>query len=182
MKTMENATDYIKASIRDVADFPKPGIIFKDITTLLADPKALRLTIDVLAEQYKDMKIDFIAAPESRGFIFATPVSYILGCGVTPIRKPGKLPAKTIEHSYELEYGTDTLCIHEDAFAGVENPNVIIIDDLLATGGSCSATIELVEKAGGKVVGAGFVIELGFLEARKKLEAKGVDVFSILNI
>ena len=130
----------------------------------------------------KDKKIDFIAAPESRGFIFATPVSYLLNCGVTPIRKPGKLPAKTIEHSYELEYGSDTLCIHEDAFAGVENPQVIIIDDLLATGGSCSATIELVKKAGGTVVGAGFVIELGFLNAREKLEAQGVEVFSILNI
>lgn len=182
VNSMENATEYIRSSIRDVADFPKPGIIFKDITTLLADPKALRLTIDVLAEKYRGQKIDFIAAPESRGFIFATPVSYLLNCGVTPIRKPGKLPAKTIEHNYELEYGTDTLCIHEDAFKGVENPQVIIIDDLLATGGSCGATIELVEKAGGTVVGAGFVIELGFLEARKKLEAKGIDVFSILNI
>jgi adenine phosphoribosyltransferase len=179
---MENPTEYIKNSIRDIADFPKPGIIFKDITTLLSDPKALKLTIDVLAQNFKDKKIDFIAAPESRGFIFATPVSYLLNCGVTPIRKPGKLPAKTIEHSYELEYGSDTLCIHEDAFAGVENPQVIIIDDLLATGGSCSATIELVKKAGGTVVGAGFVIELGFLNAREKLEAQGVEVFSILNI
>lgn len=182
VNTMDKATQYIKSSIRDVADFPKPGIIFKDITTLLADPKALKLTIDVLADKYRGQKIDFIAAPESRGFIFATPVSYLLDCGVTPIRKPGKLPAKTIEYSYELEYGTDTLCIHEDAFKGVENPQVIIIDDLLATGGSCTATIELVEKAGGNVIGAGFVIELGFLEARKKLEAKGVEVFSILNI
>jgi adenine phosphoribosyltransferase len=180
--TMENPTEYIRSSIRDITDFPKPGIIFKDITTLLADPKALRFTIDVLADYFRNKKIDFIAAPESRGFIFATPVSYLLNCGVTPIRKPGKLPAKTIEHSYELEYGKDTLCIHEDAFKGIENPQVIIIDDLLATGGSCSATIELVEKAGGTVVGAGFVIELGFLEARKKLAAKGVDVFSILNI
>ena len=178
---MDKTTEYIKNSIRDVADFPKPGIIFKDITTLLADPKALKMTIDTLAEKYKDQKIDFIAAPESRGFIFATPVSYILDCGVTPIRKPGKLPAKTIEHSYELEYGTDTLCIHEDAFAGVEKPKVIIIDDLLATGGSCNATIDLVKKAGGEVVGAGFVIELGFLEGRKKLENQGVEVFSILN-
>lgn len=180
--TMENPQEYINSSIRDIPDFPKPGIVFKDITTLLADPKALRMTIDVLAQKYKGQKIDFIAAPESRGFIFATPVSYLLECGVTPIRKPGKLPAKTIEYSYELEYGTDTLCIHEDAFKGVENPQVIIIDDLLATGGSCNATIELVEKAGGKVIGAGFVIELGFLEARKKLEAKGVEVFSILNV
>lgn len=180
--TMESVTEYIQSSIRDVPDFPKPGIIFKDITTLLADPKALRLTIDLLVDKYKGQKIDFIAAPESRGFIFATPVSYLLNCGVTPIRKPGKLPAKTIEHSYELEYGTDTLCIHEDAFKGIDNPQVIIIDDLLATGGSCSATIELVQKAGGHVIGAGFVIELGFLEARKKLEAKGVEVFSILNI
>ncbi len=178
--TVDNPVEYIKSSIRDIADFPKPGIIFKDITTLLANPKALKYTINLLADKYRDLQPNFIAAPESRGFIFATPVSYLLDCGVTLIRKPGKLPAKTIEHSYELEYGTDTLCIHEDAFKGIENPKVVIIDDLLATGGSCTATIELVEKAGGQVVGAGFVIELAFLEARKKLEAKGVEVFSLL--
>lgn len=173
--------DYLKSSIRDIPDFPKPGIVFKDITTLLSDPKAFNISIELICEQYTDAKIDFIAGPESRGFIFGAPVAAKLNAGLTLIRKPGKLPAKTIKYSYELEYGTDTLCIHEDAFAGVENARVLIVDDLIATGGSALATAELIRKAGGTVVGIAALIELDFLDGRKRLEENGLEVFSLLS-
>lgn len=171
--------EYLKSTIRDIPDFPKPGIVFKDITTLLSKPQAFQTSIDLISEHYKDAGIDFVAGPESRGFIFGAPVANALKAGLTLIRKPGKLPAKTIEHSYELEYGQDTLCIHEDAFAGVKKPKVLIVDDLLATGGSALATAELIRKAGGTVAGLAVLIELDFLEARKRLE--GVEVFSLLH-
>ena len=181
MTTLDTSKiEKIKEAIRDIPDFPKEGINFKDITTLLSNPEVFNLTIDLICEQYKGQKVDFVACPESRGFIFGAPVSTKINAGMTLIRKPGKLPAKTFDYSYELEYGTDTLQIHEDAFAGVENPNVIIVDDLLATGGSCTATAELIKKAGGNVLGASFVIELSFIPGRKKLEDAGIKVNSLV--
>lgn len=169
----------IKDSIRDIPDFPKPGIIFKDITTLLSNPEVYNKVTQAFVNKFKDAGIDYIAVPESRGFIFGAPVANALNAGLTLIRKPGKLPAKSIEVSYELEYGTDTLCIHEDAFAAKKNAKVIVIDDLLATGGSCKATAELIKKAGGELVAAAFVIELDFLEGRKQLG--NTEIFSLVH-
>jgi adenine phosphoribosyltransferase len=168
----------IKASIRDIPDFPKPGIIFKDITTLLSNPEVFNKVTKAFVDRFKDERIDFVAVPESRGFIFGAPVANALNAGLTLIRKPGKLPAKSINVSYQLEYGSDTLCIHEDAFSTKKNPRVIIIDDLLATGGSCKASAELVNKAGAELVAAAFVIELDFLEGRKQIDT---EVFSLIH-
>ena len=168
--------DKLKKLIRDIPDFPKKGIIFKDITPLIGDPKAYKQVIDILAKKYKGKKIDKILCVESRGFFFASALSYKLGIGIIPVRKPGKLPYKTVRQTYELEYGTDTLEMHVDAIK--KGARVLIIDDLLATGGTVKACTELVEKMGGKVAGIGFVIELGFLHGRNKI--KDYDVYSIL--
>lgn len=181
MQASIEAIDYLKKSIRDIPDFPKPGIIFKDITTLLSDPKAFKLAIDLIVEKYKNSGIDFIACPESRGFIFGAPVAVALGAGLTLIRKPNKLPAKTIQVSYALEYGEDTLAIHADAFAGKANAKVLIVDDLIATGGSALATAELIMKAGGQTAGLVCLIELDFLKGRERLESAGVEVFSLIH-
>ncbi|MDD5492396.1 MAG: adenine phosphoribosyltransferase [bacterium] len=162
--------------IRDIPDFPKKGIIFKDITPLIGDPQVFKTVINLLAKKYKNKKVDKIMCVESRGFIFASALSYKLGIGIVPVRKPGKLPYKTIKETYALEYGTDTLEMHVDAFK--KGDRVIIIDDLLATGGTVEACTRLVKKLGGKVAGIGFVIELGFLHGRDKL--KGFDIFSII--
>lgn len=178
ISTNDQSIEIIKKAIRDVPDFPKPGIMFKDITTLISNPEAFRLSIEALTERYKDTAIDFIAVPESRGFIFGAPMALNLNAGLTLIRKSGKLPAKKISQSYDLEYGSDTLYMHEDAFE--HSANVLIVDDLLATGGSSSAATELIRKLGGNVVGAAFVVELEFLAGRKKLEEFDVDVFSIV--
>ena len=153
--------------IRSVPDFPKPGIIFKDITTLLADGPSLRESVQLMLNIYKDEAIDLVIGIESRGFIFASLLAYELEIGMAPVRKPGKLPYKTISESYELEYGTDSLEIHIDAIK--ENQNVLIVDDLLATGGTVEATIKLVERLGGNVVGCCFLVELDALNGRKKL-------------
>ena len=158
----------LEEKIRDVPDFPKEGIVFKDITTLLQDPAAFKYVIDTLTEKYRGKGIDTIVAMESRGFIFGTPLAYNLGVSFVPVRKPGKLPAETISAQYSLEYGTDTIEIHKDAISSGQN--VLIIDDLLATGGTVGATIELVEKLGGKVAGIAFVIELCFLNGKEKLQ------------
>lgn len=166
----------LKSIIRDVPDFPKPGIIFKDITTLLLDPDALRETIDILSGHLKQKDFDLIVGMESRGFIFGAAVAYALNKGFVPVRKPGKLPAKTVRQTYELEYGTDSIEIHEDAIK--KGRKVIVLDDLLATGGTAAATAKLVEGLGGKVVEAAFVVELAFLNGREKL--KGLEVFSIV--
>lgn len=166
----------LKKIIRDIPDFPKKGIIFKDITPLIGDPSAFKTVINILAKRYKTKKIDKILCVESRGFIFASALAYKLGIGIVPVRKPGKLPYKTIKETYALEYGTDTLEIHEDAFK--KGAKVLIIDDLLATGGTVKACTNLVQKLGGKVAGIGFVIELGFLHGRDKL--KDFDIFSII--
>jgi len=157
----------IKELIRDVPDFPKPGIIFKDITTMLKEPEGLAVAVELLTEQLEGKGIEQIVAMESRGFIFGTPVALRLGAGFVPVRKPGKLPADTASESYELEYGTDTLEIHKDAIK--PGQKVAIIDDLLATGGTAEATARLVKGLGAEVVAVAFVIELDFLEGRKRL-------------
>jgi adenine phosphoribosyltransferase len=169
----------LKSHIRDIPDFPKPDIIFKDITPLLSNAVAFQTAIDMLAERLSDSDIDFIACPEARGFIWAAPLAYRLGAGITLIRKPGKLPADTIDHTFELEYGSDTLSIHADAFASQPNPNVLIVDDVLATGGTAKATAELITAAGGKVAGVAVLIELDFLDGRSRLA--GLPVTSLLN-
>jgi len=163
--------------IRDVPDFPVPGILFKDITTLICQPEALKETIDLLTAYYADASIDMVASIESRGFIFGAPLAYHLGAGFVPIRKPDRLPAKSISESYTLEYGTNTLEVHEDAIQ--PGQRVLIVDDLLATGGSALAAVNLMERLGGEIAGVAFVIELDFLNGRDKLE--GYDVLSLIH-
>jgi adenine phosphoribosyltransferase len=163
--------------VRDVPDFPIEGILFKDITTLIRDADAFREAVDWMTDQYAESNVDLVAAIEARGYIFGAPVAYNLGVGFAPIRKPGKLPAEIISESYELEYGTNSLEIHAD---GIEpGQRVLIVDDLLATGGSARAAIRLVERLGGLVVGVAFLIELDFLHGRDMLE--GYDVRSLIN-
>ncbi len=166
----------LKELIREVPDFPKPGINFYDITTLLKNPAGLRLTVDSLADQYQGVKVDTVIGIEARGFIFAPALAYHLGAGFVPVRKPKKLPAETASISYDLEYGQDTLQIHRDAVGS--GHRVLIADDLLATGGTAKAVVDLVEGLGGTVVGLVFVVELEFLPGRKKLE--GYDVRSLI--
>ena len=168
--------DSIRKAIREIADFPRPGIVFKDITPLLGDGPLFAKTIDVLAERYRDKKIDMVLGIESRGFIVGAALAYKLGAGFCVVRKPGKLPYDTHSASYELEYGTDSLEIHIDAIP--ENARVVIADDLIATGGTAAATAQLVSKLGGEVVECAFVIELSFLKGRDKLQPYGV--FSIV--
>jgi adenine phosphoribosyltransferase len=162
----------LKTHIRHVPDFPKAGILFYDITTLLQDPAGLRAAIDSIAGPFADQKIDLVVGIESRGFIFGAPVADRLGAGFAPVRKPGKLPSACIRESYALEYGTDTLEIHEDAVK--PGQRVLIVDDLLATGGTARATTELVKKIGGTVHGLAFLIELVALNGRSKLTGENV--------
>jgi len=162
--------------IRDIPDFPKPGILFKDITPLLADPTAFRASVERLAERYGDAKIDAIAAAEARGFLFAAPLALALRVPLVPLRKPGKLPYRTYSLKYDLEYGQAELHMHVDAIAAGQR--VLMIDDVLATGGTMAAGCKLVEQAGGTVVACAFLLELGFLKGRSKLE--GYEVFSLL--
>ena len=157
----------VKEKIRAVPDFPKKGIIFRDITTGLKDAETLQVMVDYLCDQYKDCKIDYIAGIESRGFIFGMPMAYKMNCGFIPVRKPNKLPAETIKESYDLEYGSDSIEIHADAIE--KGANVLVVDDLLATGGTAQAACKLVKKAGGNLVGAAFLIELEALNGRDKL-------------
>ena len=157
----------VKDKIRDVVDFPKKGIIFRDITTALKDAETLRVMIDYLCEQFKDVKIDYIAGIESRGFIFGMPMAYKLDAGFVPIRKPNKLPAATYSEEYALEYGTDKIEVHQDAFP--QGANVLIVDDLLATGGTAEAACKLVKKTGANLIGTAFLIELEALKGREKL-------------
>jgi len=154
--------------IRDIPDFPKPGILFRDITPLLQSPTAFRETIRQLAEPFRGQGIDLIAAAEARGFIFAAPLALEINAGLIPIRKPGKLPGKTFSHTYELEYGSDTLQIHADAIIR-PGCKVLMVDDLLATGGTIAACCSMIEQAGGVVAGCAFVIELVGLEGRKRI-------------
>ncbi|HQU93150.1 MAG TPA: adenine phosphoribosyltransferase [Pyrinomonadaceae bacterium] len=164
--------DSLKKLIREVPDFPKPGINFYDITTLLKDPTGLEETIDALTEACRGLNIDTVIGVESRGFIFGAPLAYQLGVGFIPVRKPKKLPADTVSVSYELEYGTDTLEMHKDAVG--EGHNVLIVDDLLATGGTARAVVDLVEGVGGKVSALLFVVELTFLNGRAKFAGHNV--------
>lgn len=163
----------LRKLVREVPDFPKPGINFYDITTLLKDAEGLKGTLDALYELYKDEKIDTVIGVESRGFIFATPLAYMLGAGFVPVRKPKKLPAEKVSISYDLEYGQDTLEIHKDAIG--EGHRVLIVDDLLATGGTARAVVDLVNGLGGEIAGLGFVVELNFLKGRDKFNGYRVD-------
>ena len=169
-------TDYLKSLIREVPDFPKPGILFYDITTLLKDKDGFKGVIDGLKNHYRNAGVDLVIGIEARGFIFAPALAYALGAGFVPIRKPKKLPSERVSVSYDLEYGTDSLEIHKDALD--PGHRVLIVDDLLATGGTAAAATRLIEQCGGKVAGVGVVVELTFLNGRKKLD--GYDVFSLL--
>ena len=161
----------VKSKIRNVNDFPKQGIIFRDITTALKDAETLRVMIDYLCEQFKGIKIDYIAGIESRGFIFGMPMAYKMNAGFVPIRKPNKLPAETYSQEYALEYGTDKIEIHKDALP--QGANVLIVDDLLATGGTAEAACKLVKKTGANLVGIAFLIELEDLNGRERLKDCG---------
>ena len=175
-----NTTDVVanvKSKIRSVNDFPKKGIIFRDITTALKEPEVLKEMIDYLCDQFKDVKIDYIAGIESRGFIFGMPMAYKLNAGFVPIRKPNKLPAETLSQEYSLEYGTDKIEIHTDAIK--EGDNVLIVDDLLATGGTAEAACKLINKTGGNLVGIAFLIELEDLKGRDKFD-KDLKIVSML--
>ncbi|HEY6972483.1 MAG TPA: adenine phosphoribosyltransferase [Candidatus Angelobacter sp.] len=169
--------DHLKPLIREVPDFPKKGILFYDITTLLKDKVGFATLIDALSEHYLNSHVDTVLAIEARGFIFGPALAYRLNAGFVPIRKPGKLPAETVKWSYELEYGIDTLEIHKDAIK--QGQRVIIVDDLLATGGTANACVKLAKSLGADIAGLGFVVELDFLDGRKKFE--GTEVFSLLH-
>jgi adenine phosphoribosyltransferase len=158
---------WLEELVRDVPDFPKAGIIFKDVTPLWADASAFRFSIDAIADHYAGVEIDRVVGIEARGFILAAPVAYRFGAGFVPVRKPGKLPAEIATESYELEYGTDTLEVHRDGI--LAGQRVLVVDDVLATGGTAAATIRLVEGLGGSVIGLGFLLELGFLRGRERL-------------
>lgn len=174
---MSQMTDInIEDFIRDIPDFPKPGIVFKDITPLLASGEALKATIQKMADEFRGKDIDVIAAAEARGFLFAAPLAIELGIGMVPIRKPGKLPYKKRSYSYELEYGTDTLEMHIDGIDAGQN--VLVVDDLLATGGTVEACCKMIEQCEANIVACAFLIELGFLNGADKL--KHHDVFSLI--
>jgi len=166
----------LKSAIRDVPDFPKEGIVFKDITTLLKSAKHFRSTVEQLTQKFRKLDFDLVVGPEARGFIFGAPVAYELNKGFVLVRKAGKLPAKTRKITYSLEYGEDSLFIHEDAIA--KGARILIIDDLLATGGTVVALAQLIEELGGVVAGIGFVVELNFLKGRQKIEQ--YDIYSLL--
>ncbi len=168
--------DWLKDHIRDIPDFPSPGIVFKDITPLLGHAEGFRSTVDTLTARYAGSRVDKVVGIEARGFILAAPVAYKLGAGFVPVRKPGKLPFHTEAQEYSLEYGADRLEMHRDALE--RGDRVLVIDDVLATGGTAAATLRLVDAAGGTVVGLGFVIELAFLAGRSRLG--GYDAFSLL--
>jgi adenine phosphoribosyltransferase len=170
-------SDQLKRLIREIPDFPRQGILFYDITTLLKDKRGLKALIDQLCEHYVNKHIDLVLGMEARGFIFAPALAYALNAGFVPVRKPGKLPAPTTKYDYALEYGTSTLEIHKDAIQ--KGQRVVIVDDLLATGGTAEATTKLATSLGGEIVGLGFVVELDFLKGRDQL--KRYDVFSLLH-
>jgi len=178
-KVEESIKEYLLENIRTIPDFPKPGIQFKDITTLLFDKKALQLTTFLLTEPYLNQEVDIVVGLESRGFLFGTNLAHNLNAGFVPVRKPGKLPSRTIEQEYELEYGTDILEIHADAIP--KGAKVVIHDDLIATGGSAGAATKLVQRLGGEVIGYSFLMELSFLNGRALL-AETAPVESIIVI
>ncbi|BDU37997.1 adenine phosphoribosyltransferase [Vibrio nigripulchritudo MADA3029] len=167
----------IKASIKSIPDYPKPGILFRDVTSLMEDADAYRATIALLVEKYKDMGFTKIVGTEARGFLFGAPLALEMGVGFVPVRKPGKLPRETVAQSYELEYGTDTLEIHTDAIS--EGDKVLVVDDLLATGGTIEATVKLIRQLGGEVEHAAFVINLPEIGGETRLKEFGLNVYSI---
>lgn len=175
---MTSDKELVKSKVRAIPDWPKPGIMFRDITTLLKDREGFNKMIDLLVDRYKDMHIDLIAGIEARGFIIGGALAHRLGIGFVPIRKKGKLPAKTISIGYGLEYGKDTIEIHEDAVDG--NSHILLVDDLIATGGTALAACQLITKLGGKVVECCFIIDLPDLNGRKKLEDAGYKVFGLI--
>jgi adenine phosphoribosyltransferase len=166
----------LSALVRDVPDFPKPGIVFKDITPILQDPDGFRAVIDLLVQRYKDQGVEKVIGIDARGFIFAGPLAYHLGCGLGLVRKAGKLPYETVSHTYDLEYGTDTVEIHTDTVE--QGERIVIVDDLLATGGTMGAAVKLLSGAGAEIVEAAFVIELDFLKGRERLDCP---VYSLLH-
>jgi adenine phosphoribosyltransferase len=166
------SVEELRAKIREIPDFPKPGILFYDITTLLKDPAAFKESIQLMMEPFRNERVDIVVGMESRGFIFSAPMAYELGAGLVPVRKLGKLPAETLSVEYALEYGSNTLEIHRDAIQ--PGQRVLIVDDLLATGGTVHGTIELVERLKGEVAGLAFLVELGFLKGRERLEGRRV--------
>ena len=166
----------LKKKIREVPDFPSPGILFYDLTTLLKDSESLRTVIDLMTQEYRDREIDQVVAIESRGFIFGPALAYNLQAGFVPVRKKGRLPAQTISASYDLEYGQDVLEMHTDAIQ--KGRRVLIVDDLIATGGTAAATTQLVHQLGGEIIGLAFIVELEFLKGREKLD--GFEISSIL--
>ncbi|MFP1805168.1 adenine phosphoribosyltransferase [Lonsdalea quercina] len=171
--------ELIKNSIKSVPDYPKPGILFRDVTSLLENPQAYAASISLLAERYRHAGITKVVGTEARGFLFGAPVALAMNVGFVPVRKPGKLPRKTLCESYELEYGTDTLEIHEDSITAGDE--VLVIDDLLATGGTVEATVKLIRRLGGEVTDAAFVINLFDLGGQQRLEAMGVQCFSLVD-
>jgi adenine phosphoribosyltransferase len=168
----------LAALVRDVPDYPEPGIVFKDITPLLASPEGLRDVVDQIVAAHPVGSIDKVVGMEARGFLLAAPVAYLLGAGLVPVRKPGKLPREVHERSYDLEYGSNTLAIHQDAIT--PGDRVLVVDDVLATGGTAAATVHLVERCGGHVVGMAVLLELGFLQGRSALD--GLDVQAVLTV
>ena len=175
---MTSDASWLAGHLRDIPDFPQPGIVFKDLTPLLADVDAFRFTVDAIADHAAGLTVDKVVGIEARGFIFAAAVAYRLGAGFVPVRKPGKLPWKTITETYALEYGSDSLDLHQDAIGAGES--VIVVDDVLATGGTAAATCRLVERLGGRVAGLAFVVELGFLDGRAKLPDR--DLLSLITV
>ena len=171
--------DYVRQHVRQVPNFPKPGILFLDITTATKDAKAFKNSIDFLIDKFKDKQLDYVVGIESRGFIYGAALATGLGIGFVPIRKPHKLPAETISETYDLEYGSDTIEMHKDALK--EGDRVVVVDDLLATGGTAVAACNLIRKVGAEPIATAFIIELDPLKGREKIEAKGVDVVSMLH-
>lgn len=178
MTAITGSTELIKTSIKSIPDYPKPGILFRDVTSLLEDPQAFALAIELLSEHYRSAGITKVVGTEARGFLFGAPVALSLGVGFVPVRKPGKLPRNTFSESYELEYGSDTLELHCDAIQ--PDDVVLVIDDLLATGGTIEATVKLIRRAGGKVQDAGFVINLSDLGGEERLKTLGITCFSLV--
>ncbi len=171
--------EFIKNSIKSIEDYPKPGILFRDVTSLMEDPQAYALSIELLVERYRNAGITKVVGTEARGFLFGAPVALGLGVGFVPVRKPGKLPRKTYTESYELEYGTDALELHCDAISAGDT--VLVVDDLLATGGTIEATAKLIRRAGGEVKDAAFIINLFDLSGESRLNALGINCYSLVN-
>jgi len=179
MTTIASDMDYVREHVRQVPDFPKKGILFLDVTTALKDAKSFEKSMQFLYDTFKNEKIDYVAGMESRGFIYGAALANMFHIGFIPIRKPNKLPAETIKEDYTLEYGTNTIEMHKDAVK--EGDRVLIVDDLLATGGTAIAACNLIKRAGGEVVATAFIIELNPLKGREKIEAKGIRCISMLD-